>query len=90
MNPLNISDEAVQMASVGILKNRHREEESKCNQDQVYAIYANATPTPDDAHPAVKIVEEAYKAHAVARAVFHANEAARFKAALAAAEALEA
>jgi hypothetical protein len=86
---LNVSDEAVQMASVGILKARHREQESKGNQEKVYAIYANATPTPEDAHPAVKIVEEVFKEHTIAVAVFHANEAARFKAALIKAEALD-
>lgn len=83
-----MSDEAVQMAAVGILKERHREQESKRNREQVYAIYANATPTPDDAHPAVKIVEAVFKEHVIATALFHANEEARFKAALDKAEAL--
>jgi len=87
---LNMSDEAVKMASVGILKERHREQESKGNREQVYAIYANATPTPEDAHPAVKIVEAVIKEHVIATAIFHKNEAARFMAALAKAEALDA
>jgi|GEM_PF-2612315 len=87
---LNMSDEAVKMASVGILKERHREQKSKGNREQVYAIYANATPTPEDAHPAVKIVEAVIKEHVIATAIFHKNEAARFMAALAKAEALDA
>jgi len=85
---LNISDEAVQLASVGILRERHREQESKSNREQVYAIYTNATPTPDNAHPAVKIVEAVIKEHVIATAVFHHAEAARFHAALAKAEEL--
>jgi hypothetical protein len=84
-----MSNEAVQMVSVGILKERHREQESKRNREQVYAIYVNATPTPDDAHPAVHIVEAVMKEHCLATAIFYANEEARFKAALAKVEGLE-
>jgi hypothetical protein len=79
--------ETVRLASILILKDRHREQESKGNSEKVYAVYANATPTPDDAHPSVKIVEDVFKKHTLAVALFHANEAARFKAALIEAEA---
>ena len=81
---------AVQLASVGILKERHRDQESKSNREQVYAIYVTATPTPDNAHPAVHIVEAVMKEHRLATAIFHANEAARFRAALAKVEELDA
>jgi hypothetical protein len=80
--------DAVRGASIGILKERHREQESKANREYVYAFYANATPTPEDAHPAVKIVEDVFKAHTLAVAAFHATEASRFKAALIEAEAM--
>lgn len=77
----------VALASVAILKERFLEQDSKRKREQTYAIYANATPTPKDAHPAVHIVEAAFKEHTLAVANFHADEAARFKAALIKAEA---
>jgi hypothetical protein len=79
---MSTRDEAVKLASFGILRERHHEQTGMANRDKVYAIYVNATPTPEDAHEAVKIVEAALKAHVTACAVFHANEAARFEAAL--------
>lgn len=85
---MSINPGSVQLASVGILRERQREQESKRNREEVYAIYVNATPTPADAHPAVHIVEAVMKEHCVATAIFYANEEARFKAALAKVEAL--
>ena len=72
----------VRLASIGILKERLQEQESKRKRERAYAIYANATPTPNDAHPAVKVVEAVFKDHVLAVANFHAAEAARFRAAL--------
>lgn len=81
------STDLVHLASIGILKERLHEQESKRKRERVYAIYTNATPTPDDAHPSVKIVEAVFKEHVLATANFHADEAARFRAALIEAEA---
>lgn len=83
---MNENIDPVQAASIGILKERFQEQDSKRKREMAYAIYANATPTPEDAHPAVHIVEEVFKAHTLAVAKFHAVEAVRFRAALEEAE----
>lgn len=74
--------DVVRQASLGILRERYREQDAQRLRYMSYAVYSNATPTPDDAHPAVHIVEQALKDHALAEAAFHAKEAVRFRAAL--------
>lgn len=72
----------IKEASIAILHERFRENDSMSAKEMIYAVYANATPTPDDAHPAVKITEDAFKQHYIAVALFHEQEAVRFQRAL--------
>jgi hypothetical protein len=72
----------VHVTSLAILKERFTFADSEAIRCKAYAVYGNSTPTPEDAHPAVKIVEAAVKANILAEAIFRTGEAARFKAAI--------
>ena len=76
------STDPVRQASLGILRERYAEQDGQRKRHMSYAVYSNATPTPEDAHPTVHIVEQVLKDHSLAVAAFHAKEAARFRAAL--------
>ncbi|MDQ0241211.1 hypothetical protein [Arthrobacter bambusae] len=82
MSAPTIEDDMTRMASIAILKERHREHSLEADRYMTYTVYVHSTPTPDTAHDAVKVTENALKEHALAKASFHAAEAKRFKAAL--------
>jgi len=77
-----IEDDMILISSIAILKERHHENRVEADRYMTYTVYVNATPTPDDAHEAVKVTEKALKDNAFAKARFHDAEAKRFKSAL--------
>lgn len=73
-----------------ILNERHKEQRADANRDITYAVYVHATPVPNDADNAVKVVEATLRDHITAKAQFHMAEELRFQKALAALDLLEA
>ena len=80
-------DAALRAASIGILRGKYLDEDAAAMHGQAVAVYVKSTPIPDDAPEIVNIVESVLRDHALATAMFHTHEAARFKAALIEAEA---
>lgn len=83
-----IDDEAVDEAAILILKEARHRHHAAMNQTRTYAVYCVGThcPPPDATVPVLE-VERTLRDSAIAEALFHEREVARFDEAIARAEA---